>query len=696
MMAANGGTEDLRQPDRGDPMPPEPAASVLDLILMRVRLRARRRAAWLEHLWGSSSEGRADMSVTAGLDDRDTPWAESEWFETSEVVEPENRGLERVEALLAGDAGERLARLEALFRLSQPESDLLQACLAVAVDADLGSVFAYLQRHSGRVYATELLAARLFGYGRQAIWGADSPLAVWALVSAAEAPAGEGAPIVCDPQILRWLQGSLRVDAPLVGVVREVERHEPLGSWPIEKTVQFLRRSMERESGVRILLEGPDGSGRRTLAAAVAARFGLPTLAVDTGLIADERWPECFMRAQRLAMLGGTALVWHGRRLQRRWRTLVASAPLQFIACEETELIAPEEDLIDHRIELPSPSVDERRALWARHVPESAAWPEEEREALVSRHRLVVGDIVAMGRRRPASPREASALCREQTRHRLGDLGRLLDSPFTWDDMIVPERLREGLEDFAFEARERAVFWESAAARRLFPRGKALVGLLTGPPGTGKTMAAQVIAAELELDLFRIDLATAVSKYIGETAKNLGRIFARAARMNAVLLFDEADALFSRRTEVRDAHDRYANTDTNYLLQLLEDYRGIALLATNKKNNIDPAFTRRVRYVFDFPRPEPAHRQLIWTRVITEMSDADTARELGGVIDSLASGVETSGAQIKNSILASLFIARRSHSPLGMSHLLRGLERELDKEGRALGRRERERLLSHA
>src|SRR5690606_11006597 len=217
---------------------------------------------------------------------------------------------------------------------------------------------------------------------------------------------------------------------------------------------------------------------------------------------------------------------------------------------------------------------------------------------------------------------------REQTRGRLGELGQLLDCPFDWDDLVLADKLRETLEDFTFEASERAVFWEAPEPRRLFPRGTGLVALLTGPPGTGKTMAAQVIAAQLELDLFRINLATVISKYIGETAKNLDRIFSRAARMNAVLLFDEADALFSKRTEVKDSHDRYANTDTNYLLQLLEDYQGIALLASNKKNNIDPAFIRRIRYVLDFQRPDADQRRTVWRRVLGELLGTEALRPL--------------------------------------------------------------------
>jgi len=162
-----------------------------------------------------------------------------------------------------------------------------------------------------------------------------------------------------------------------------------------------------------------------------------------------------------------------------------------------------------------------------------------------------------------------------------------------------------------------------------------------------------------------------------------------------VLLFDEADALFSKRTEVKDSHDRYANADTSYLLQLLEEYRGIVILATNKKQNIDPAFIRRVRYVFEFPRPDAAERRRIWRQMIGELSGDETLKRLKMSLEALSANVELSGAQIKNAVLASIFVARRSREPLAMVHLLRGIERELGKEGRSVGTHERERLMRH-
>ncbi len=683
-------------PEREAPERDFASASVLELVLMRVRVRAQRRAAWLAQLWGQidaidSLEGH----LQACLDDRDSPGAEARWYQSAEAVQPLNERLRQIEGALAGDAGESLRRLGTMFQLGEMELDLLQACLAIAIDPTLGTVYGYLQQHANRPYVTEALAARLFGCGYRSLWSPSSPLAVWGLVKAGEAAIGEPLPLEVDPVAIDWLRGELRVDAELVGRVRTVPPHPPLDSWPVEETARAIERGLQDRSAMRVVVNGPTASGRQTFAAAVAAQFGLESLGVDTRAIEDGDWSNIFVRVQRLAVMGGMALVWYGSGLHRPWPSHIAPAPLQFLVCNEHQSVPPGDGILDYPVHLPSPTLDERRQLWQGAIPQSSVWPIEELETLVSRYRLNAGDISAVGQRSPSSAREAASLARELTRQRLGNLGQLLDCPFTWDDLVLPAKVRQDLEDFTFEAQERSTFWELPQAQRLFPRGTGLVGLFGGPPGTGKTMAAQVIAADLELDLFRIDLATAISKYIGETAKHLGQIFTRAARMNAVLLFDEADALFSKRTEVKDSHDRYANADTSYLLQLLEEYRGIVILATNKKQNIDPAFIRRMRYVLDFPRPDRAQRQQIWSQVIGEVCGQETRQRLNGTIATLAEGVEISGAQIKNAVLSSIFVARRSREPLSMVHLLRGVERELSKEGRSLGSREKGRLMGN-
>ena len=198
----------------------------------------------------------------------------------------------------------------------------------------------------------------------------------------------------------------------------------------------------------------------------------------------------------------------------------------------------------------------------------------------------------------------ATETIRESSQHSQEFPARLMKCTHGWDDLVIPNHLKDSLRRFVFEAKERKQLWEQQNVRNLSPKVKGLMCLFTGESGTGKTMASEVLANELNLDLYRIDLSQVVSKYIGETEKNLKQLLARAESMDVLLLFDEADALFGKRTEVKDAHDRYANTDTNYLLQAIENYRGIVILASNKKENIDEAFLRRLRYVIDFPWPE--------------------------------------------------------------------------------------------
>jgi SpoVK/Ycf46/Vps4 family AAA+-type ATPase len=208
--------------------------------------------------------------------------------------------------------------------------------------------------------------------------------------------------------------------------------------------------------------------------------------------------------------------------------------------------------------------------------------------------------------------------------------------------------------------------------------GTGLGVLFSGPPGTGKTMAAEVLAHELDVDLYKIDLSGVVSKYIGETEKNLARIFAEASSGNAILFFDEADALFGKRTEVSDAHDRYANIETSYLLQRIEEYEGVVVLATNLRQNIDEAFTRRIRFVVEFPFPEADDRRRIWQTLFPPgaplSADVDLVR--------LAREFAVTGANIKNIVLHAAFLAAAEGTDIGRPHILRGTRREFEKIGK--------------
>jgi len=641
---------------------PEAGATMLDLVLARVRALARRRLAWVEHLSaGKSAPGvvrAADLDLA--LEGRDAPRAELAWRERAPGMDTLAREIDRCDQALAADRSSPLAQLCRTFELGTVERDAVQVCVATVLDPGLAKVWAFLHGHPAQNYPSEALVMRVFGDSDRSPLPRAGVLFRWEIVRAAEISPGDPAPLVLDPHILEFLCGHLTIDPLLAGRAGVVSPLEAPASWPVAEVVARIRRAVDDGMGVRISLAGPRRSGRRTFAACVTAGLGAPALAIDTTGVAPAEWPAFHLHAQRQALLFGSSLIWCGDAAVERLPPAPGLARLQFVTGDGELAPSALPGVIDERVSLPPLSIDERALLWRRLVPSSQAWPERERRELCERHQVQIGDIAWMGEHGVDSVAQAKAECRELTRHKLGELGRPLDCPFARADLTLAASLNQLLDAFLFEARERARFWEAPAARRLFPRGRGLVMLMTGPPGTGKTMTAQVVAAELGLDLVRVDLASTVNKYIGETAKNLRRIFARAVDMNAVLLFDEADALFAKRTEVRDAHDRYANADTNYLLQLLEDFDGVALLSSNKKQNMDSAFVRRLRYVMDFPRPKPAERLLIWQHLVSELVGIERAQELAPVLRDVADTLDLSGAQIKLALLAGIFDARQA------------------------------------
>jgi hypothetical protein len=679
-------------------------ATEVDLILARFRLRARRRSLWLQHLWSEEGDPGGAATVThaelnAILADRDSPDAEAAWLASHADPEGLLEALTHVEAGWDAIPNSRLRRLAQIFGLTPSELDLLQACAAVAIDPALARVCAYLHDHAGRAGVSADLAARLYDHGRHGAWPAESALFRWELVVPCETSPAEAPLLACDPQIRDWLLGRTILSQPLVGAARLHPPRPPLADWPVEATVAEVQPALQGSPAgrVRLHLAGARGSGRRTFAATVADRLGLALIVVEADQADETQWRRLFLHAQRQAYLDGAALAWIGESLARRpWPQVVPDFPLQFIVLEPGHQIPGAPHLIERRIELPTPSANERARLWREHLPAAKMWPEPELDALAERHRVQPGDIARAARLRPARAADAGKLARESARARLGPLAQLLETPFRWDDLVVPATVQGSLQAIAFEAEHRLRFWEQPAARRLFPQGRGLLALFSGPPGTGKTMAAQVIAAHLGQDLFRVNVAQLVSKWVGETAKHFDFLLTQAAEMDAIVFFDEADAPFAKRSnEMRDAQDKFANTDAAFLLQAIEAFPGVALLATNLKGNIDPAFFRRLRHLVEFPKPDATAQQTLWTRLVAELAGPDRARPLEPVFTALSSGLEVTGAQIKYAILAGLFAAQQENRPLAATHLLLGLERELAKEGRAIGPRDRERILKH-
>jgi SpoVK/Ycf46/Vps4 family AAA+-type ATPase len=262
----------------------------------------------------------------------------------------------------------------------------------------------------------------------------------------------------------------------------------------------------------------------------------------------------------------------------------------------------------------------------------------------------------------------------------LGRLGQEIAPRFRWQDIVLPGELAEMLNEMIIRVRHRPLVFGEWGFTQRHARSASLSALFAGPSGTGKTMAAEVIANELGLPLYRVDLSAVVSKYIGETEKNLSQIFAEAESSSAVLFFDEADALFGKRSEVKDAHDRYANIEVSYLLQRMEDYNGIIILASNLRQNLDEAFVRRLHLTADFPFPDETAREEIWRRHLP------SALPLADDVDlvTLAKRFRLSGGSIRNACVTAAFFAAAEGSSVGMSHFQRAIRREHQKMGKLL------------
>jgi SpoVK/Ycf46/Vps4 family AAA+-type ATPase len=256
-----------------------------------------------------------------------------------------------------------------------------------------------------------------------------------------------------------------------------------------------------------------------------------------------------------------------------------------------------------------------------------------------------------------------------------------VDSRYGWDDLVLPAVLLRQIREVAAAIKHRKLVYSDWGMAQRFPDGGGLKVLFSGASGTGKTMTASVLAQDLGLDLFRIDLSGIVSKYIGETEKNLDEIFRAARSSNAILFFDEADALFGKRSEVKDAHDRYANIEVAYLLQKMEEYDGVVILASNLSKNIDQAFSRRMHYSIEFPRPGKEHRERLWRGMFP------AATPIGEDVDFpfLARQFELTGGDIKTVVLNAAFMAAENGKVIGMEQVVKAMARQMVKQGKLVG-----------
>jgi len=668
-------------------------------FLARVRLRAHRRALWLKALW-SAEPATGSLAITPEEVQRHLTEPGSMAEAEASFYAAEASAREPSQRLAEADAGledhERWRRLRAVFGLTDAESDLLALALAVAADPAFGRVCGYLQDDATACHATPLLAAALFSWPNLPGLGVDSALVRWRLARVPDGaghPCAPNAPWAADPYILAWLLGERGLD-PVLGTAaerlasRDAASLECLYPQTFRSMAEFLAALRPPQSfsplpPVEIELAGPRGAGKRTLAAQLCAGSGADLFVIDLeALLGGELPPaqvvERICHALRQTCLEGAVPYWnHASVLDARLRRMLeGQCGLAFYASETPVRALPSDRVARQSFHLGRLSQAQRVRLWRQLTPEPMP------EALHD-WQLTPAELRATAQVAPAGAPATLHVAQRILHHEPGELFSTLPLPYTWDDIVLTSDIRRQLEELSLQARLRGEVLETWGFERLCRMGRGINALFAGPSGTGKTMAAQVLARELDRELCRVDLAEVVNKYIGETEKRLKRVFEICERAPVVLFFDEADALFGQRTQVKDAHDRYANIQIDYLLQRMEQFDGVAILATNRKNDLDSAFLRRLRFIVDFLAPGPQERLALWRLSLAQHSPAGEELLEEIAWEWLAENLLLTGAEIKAIALAAAFLARAEGARIRMDHLQHAARREMAKQGTA-------------
>ena len=447
-----------------------------------------------------------------------------------------------------------------------------------------------------------------------------------------------------------------------------------------------------------LVLYGPAGIGKKTFAACYAGAGGRPLVVFEPMSLDKGQFDEIFPRVQREALIRGACLYIGplgqdllangGRELVRRLRTHIG--PLILGTDEFTApRITAEHPILEVGLKLPSEPT--RVQLWRDHLPARCA-PDLDVTQLARAFQLTPGEIkrtaaeaVALARReaRPVTHADVRGGVDRRLRNDLGELARRIEVVVSWDDLVLPPEDMARVQEFISRRKYADLVYQQWGYGQRVGYGKGLIALFSGPPGTGKTMLAGLIARALDLDIYQVDLAQIVSKWVGETEKSLGKVFDQAERAHAVLLFDEADSLFAKRTEVKGANDRYANMATNYLLQRLEAYHGVAVLTSNKEASLDEALQRRLTLHLRLEIPEIPERERLWQSFLP--SNAPVVDDVD--LRQLATEFELSGGYIKNAAVRAAFLAASHDAPIGMEVLRLASALELEDMGRVVLRR---------
>jgi SpoVK/Ycf46/Vps4 family AAA+-type ATPase len=626
-----------------------------------------------------------------------------------------------------------LYHLARIFQLTSFELDIILVCLAPEMDIKYEKLYAYLQddvtKKSPSInFILELLCTTLEKkIDARACFFNQSPLLKYQLVRFMEE--SQSRPLLSrgvklDDRIVNFLleQNVMDSDFELSSFAKIINPTRDWSSVVMEDDLNerlsrlkeaFFRRG---ERGCIIFyLKGPYGVGKKLTAEAFCYEVKLPLIIVDMNELlmsssdSQSNVEKIVERLFRETLLQPAAIY------LEHFDSLISSDPREIHfqnvisrAVEEFSFVTflagekpwnPPPQLKKHpsifiQIEFSIPSFQLRKQLWEISLNGNSSISSELNiEEVANKFQFTGGQIkdaaaeaqnIAIMKgsfeKEGITMRDLYSGCHAQSNHNLSKMARKIIPRYTWCDIVLPPDKLQQLKEMCNYVKYRHVVYSDWGFDRKISLGKGLNILFSGPSGTGKTMASEIIANELNLDFYKIDLSCVVSKYIGETEKNLSAIFKEAETANAVLFFDEADALFGKRSEVKDAHDRYANIEINYLLQKMEEHEGIVILATNFRKNIDEAFTRRMHFTLDFPFPDEEYRLNIWQKIFPAETPKSTAIDY----EFMARKFEISGGSIKNIALNSAFLAANNNNSrkVNMTHIIHATKREYQKMGK--------------
>lgn len=598
----------------------------------------------------------------------------------------------------ATDPPPALIALAERLGLSQFEQQLLLLSVAMELDTGMPLLCAQAQGDPSKAYPTFALALAAMEHPSWDALSPHRPLRYWRLIEIYQPAAAPltGSALRADERITNFVKGLNELDDRLASVLTPLVLEDatvPESQHAVGVAIlRQLQIGAQGRTAPLVQLLGPDTGSKRLIAASVAETIGLDLYHLSfADLPTSPAEIDQFTRLwERETLLTPVALYLEAHDLPPEQETthpavrfLEHVRSLVFVATHDGLHLSSLRRESSRQFDVQPPTPAEQRAEWSVTLAERSV---ELPTRLAGQFDLDIPSIRQIAALATTDTEPGGEIdphvwkhCLHETRPRIESLAQRLDPKATWDDIVLPTEIIALLRQVADQTRYRSAVYDDWGFRARMNRGLGLSVLFAGSSGTGKTMAAEVLANDLQLDLYRIDLSAAVSKYIGETEKNLRRLFEAAERGGAILFFDEADALFGKRSEVKDSHDRYANIEVNYLLQRMESYRGLAILATNMKSALDEAFLRRLRFVVNFPFPNSAERKRIWRNAFPAQTPLD------GVEFERLARLELTGGVIHNIALGAAFIAAaRSSACVSTAIVLEAARTEFRKLERSL------------